>query len=487
MSEYRIKKGGREFTATRVDTLHELASRGLLRPGDPVSVDGGAYQPASDIPELAVILAGVTPKSSPGEEPWRHWGGGNLDGSPDASGDDSILSSFLDQIDSRRARRKPAPLGSTTGRQAKITPARPLHVVRAEPEAAPRPKATQPSEFPGSLSAVLSTPSHRSVEAGLPIVEPEALDPEEIADTLPADSISELAPVAAATPQEPPAPNADGPPGPKLQEDLPVSFNDWMERRGTTGKKETLLEGFGRYDDGIVVRKNDLDRGVNLVRVLAVTLVAAIVVLFYYLYVKTIAETRYPTEAELAEQIAGGGGARKPASGSDVLESVDATGPPSTALDQLSARERAMRQRVTVLRQKLRGNLIEFATAEQLEDALFQDLANKGGFTTFPKVEPLRHKDSPDRYNRRPTQAHLTVRITRVDGGNAEEQYRSLEDRLITTWLMVGKYGTLGRVSFEDVTITLPEPTPFEKTYQGSRLEAFWEKQIHAADLFAIE
>jgi len=57
MTEYRIKKGGREFNASRVETLQELVRRGLLSPTDSVSVDGGDDVPLSELTELQSVCA----------------------------------------------------------------------------------------------------------------------------------------------------------------------------------------------------------------------------------------------------------------------------------------------------------------------------------------------------------------------------------------------------------------------------------------------
>jgi hypothetical protein len=57
MAQYRIKKGGREFTATRVETLKELLRRGLLHAPDRVSVDGGDYGPLSELSELQDVFS----------------------------------------------------------------------------------------------------------------------------------------------------------------------------------------------------------------------------------------------------------------------------------------------------------------------------------------------------------------------------------------------------------------------------------------------
>ena len=92
MSKYRIQKEGREFTAGRLETLRELAERGLLRPEDPVSVDGAPFRPAQDIEGLAGVLDGA----EPAEDPWRHWGQAD----EDLDGEDDVLTSFLDRLSS---------------------------------------------------------------------------------------------------------------------------------------------------------------------------------------------------------------------------------------------------------------------------------------------------------------------------------------------------------------------------------------------------
>ena len=479
MTEYRIKKGGREFTATRIDTLQQLAERGLLVPDDPVAVDGADYVPASEVPELAAVLEAAAHVTPPHDDPWRHWSDGHLDSEPVEETDEGILASFLGQLDSGID-----PASSLPGapRVAGPAPERPPeaaapHVVRPEPD--PPPKRDPRDTGLGTLSAVLSGGHRRAVpaEEHLPTVEPEPLpEPEEA----PAEATSEPLPEPEPEPEpevrtaptlstgEPPSPDADEGPS------MPVTFTEWMKKR-EEGGHTSPLEGFGRYDDGIVVRRPSR-REVNAFRVLLIVLAGAMLIGVRWLWVKTIAEASYPVEADVVRK------ADPP--DPDPMRTVDAAGPsPDTGL---SAEELARRALERKLRDRMGGHVLDFNTPEQLEDALFQELMNRGVPTRTVSVESLRERGTADVHNRRPTQAHLRIEVA---GVSADETvgFEQLEERLMLCWLLVGKYQTLAKITFEDVVVRVAPPLPFERRYEGRRLAAYWAGQITAAELFLQE
>ena len=171
-----------------------------------------------------------------------------------------------------------------------------------------------------------------------------------------------------------------------------------------------------------------------------------------WVWVKTIAEGVYPAESELTRK------ADPPPQGGNGLRSVDQAAP--NADSGLSAVEIARRQRERRLRSKLGGHVIEFNTPEQLEDALFLELMNRGVPPRGVDVESLRERGTQDNQNRRPTQAHLKIELAGVTA-DGDDGYEQLEDRLMLCWLVVGKYQTLGRITFEDVVIRVAPPLPF--------------------------
>ena len=490
MSEYRIKKGGREFTATRIDTLQQLAERGLLQPDDPVSVDGAEFLPAADVPELVPVLETAAQVQPPHDDPWRHWSQGRLDAEDSADPEGGVLASFLGQIESgispasslpgaRSAPGAPPPDGA---------PAR--HVVRPEPDPPKDPSGpARAHAWPGTLSAVLSAGGHRSLPAEdhLPSVEPEPLPDDQPEPPESLDEAEAAPPEPAAGPSstdddspdlEPARPAlSTGSPGPDpadSPESMPVTFAEWMERREENGH-ESPLEGFGRYDNGVVVQGSSR-REVNAIRVLLIVMVGATLIGVRWLWVKTIAEAAYPPETELI---------RKPDIAPQVsdnpLRSVDSV---ASAPDVgLTPEEIAERARESRLRARMGGHVLDFNTPEQLEDALFQELMNRGVPTRKVEVESLHERGTQDNQNRRPTQAHLKIELTGVSA-NEDEGYDQLMERLTLTWLLIGKYQTLGRITFENVVVRVAPPLPFERRYDGRRLAGYWDGQLTAAELF---
>jgi hypothetical protein len=452
----------------------------------------------------------------PHDDPWRHWSDGRLDAvgsdSSDEPGED-ILTSFLGQLESGINPASSLP-GSQPAPEAPAPDAPATrHVVRPQPDPPPSKRS---ADWGGSLSAVL--PSSRGgltrSEEHLPSVEPEALpddepEPDDAAGPAVGDSFygpepleqaesidDEPAPVepareAATDSPDDPAP-ATEPKRPTLSagspkggpaatdgdgsdaESMPVSFAEWLEKREENGHVSPL-EGFGRYDDGIVVHRSGR-REINAIRVLLLVMVGAALIGFRWLWVKTIAEAAYPEESELIRRAD-----PAPTTSGNPLRSVDAVS--ASADVGLTTAELQERERESRLRSRMGGHVLDFNTPEQLEDALFQELMNRGATPRSIEVESLREKGTQDNQRRRPTQAHLKIELAGVSA-NEDEGYDQLMERLTLTWLLVGKYQTLGRITFEDVTIRVAPPLPFERRYEGRRLAGYWDGQITSTELF---
>lgn len=568
MSDYRIKKGGREFTVTRTETLLRLAERGLLLPDDPVSEDGGEFRPAGQVAELRAVLEAAATVTPPRDDPWRHWVGGSLDsGGPD----EGVLACFLGQIES-------TPLPSLAARGPATPPPMPArHVVHAEPEVASGPgvggglpgpagevreEPALPASKPGQAEGLDArpgdgghgpahadsglagppdpTPGAAEGTAGLkrlpatPAATPVAattsggsggtgrpgrrglsLGPRPGVSKVPASGgrtaqrpidggempspnvtgsglAADLEAAAASGPEAPATPEVDPDPpdsssqpaegsalvasseGPAPPEGTPLAFGDWVKARHGAGGGASRLEGFGRYDDGIVIAAGRPSRRIDFFRVTLLILLGATLIGLRWMWVRTVAQVSYPRESEIVR-------ARAPEPPSAGLRGIDQGGPqPDSGLtrEQIEQRERERG-----LRLRLQGQIIDFNTAGQLEDALFRELVNRGLDPQKVTVESLHERGTQDVEHRRPTQADLAIELSGVseagDGG-----YDQLEERLVLCWLLVGKYQTLGRVTFEDVSIKVAPPLPFQRTWEGRRLASLWEQQLTTADLF---
>ena len=439
MSTYRISKGGREFTATRIESLERLAVQGHLRPDDLVSVDGGDFATASAIPGLEAFLEQGAQVHPPEDDPWRHWPPGDDLEDEDEAG--SILTSFLDRLE-------PA-VSPSTPRRADAAP------TAGKPggqEIAPGPTADLPDP-----------------------AEPEMPDPAPVIATPPEpDAISLDGPVALEEPRRPPRrarrpaplPTADQEPS-----EAPVTYTEWLETQG--GRPEdSPLKGLGRYDNGIEATGPRRRRGVDRSRAAMLVLVCAALIAGGYLCFKPVEEER-PSESETSRTLA------------DDPPSVDLAAP--TSLADAPPEAQGLRDVEERLRQGLEGkDLIEFGTSEELEDALFQELANQGASPQLVQVEPLRARRSRDVFRRRPTRANLVIRLHAVPG-QGDAGLDQLQERLILSWLLVGRYMALGEITFEEVEVLVAPPLRWNKRYEGQRLAAFWQQKLESSALFLDE
>lgn len=507
MTEYRIKKGGREFTATRLETLKELLRRDLLRPSDPVSVDGGDFVSIGDIDGLQETIQELAGEQSvadaedesdafalPSEaedssgDPWRHWSDFEMDEDEADTSEDGVLASFLDQIDvtesgTFQVLRRSHPKVAAVARRShpKVPVVAPPSPV-AEPETPPESEGQAEAEPPRVVVADRIEPVEvteddlESIESLPPVLPDEAdPEPEESAPKAPLTSV-------AASPTSSPAVVDEEAATQAMIENpaLPVSFRDWLQRN-ESGQSGERLERFGRYDDGIVKAAGPPGSRFNLFRVLVSILMGCVLIASYYLWIRTSAESSFPPESEVEKRMPGAVGLHKP---SAQLASIDS--PVGSSALQLPPEELERRARELSVRQRVRSAVADFTSSTSLEDALFQELTNSGAKPISVRVEPLGEVGSRDKYNRRPTTANLTVQLGAISE-SGDRGFEVLEERLIYTWLLVGKYATLGRISFEDVELTVQPPLAWNQRYEGRELGLLWEQQIQSEDLFPEE
>jgi len=119
-----------------------------------------------------------------------------------------------------------------------------------------------------------------------------------------------------------------------------------------------------------------------------------------------------------------------------------------------------------------------------LENSLFQEFLNLGAEPLSVKVDALRVRGSLDKDSRRPVLANLALEFQGIGGEDGEERMTLFEERLLTAWLVLGKYATLGKVSLDSVRISVREPTPWDERYEGRSLAGLWTGNIQAEQLF---
>ena len=424
MAEYRIRKGEREFVAQKLETLHELVRRGLVSPSDEVSVDGAPYVSVREVQEADGTV-----------DPWRHWNDAR-----EGSGDSGVLSDFLDELSpspsSRSVPIADPPPGPTTDEVPDL-PVESVEFTAVEPE--PPPMEVEPDE----PLAEVETPDL------VPEPEPPAAEPE---------------PPAA----EPPAPEPERPRHHlrlvEPEADAPVSFADWVDRRGGSGT-EGVLKDFGRVDDGVVLHGRRR-RGPNWWRTVGILVLAVVVIALWHTWVKTIALTDYPTEAELIAQVQGDGPALP--SIEPVTASPDTT--PPTARDWENR-----------LRSKIAGDIIQFGNTDQLENAIFQELFNQRIQPQSVEVETLRIQGSGDFQRDRPIEAKVRVTLAAPPAGG--DITANIHERLPIVWLVLAKYSIQGKVTFPEVTTHFGEPSVYDDVREGRRLVALMNGRVTATML----
>ena len=406
MAEYRIRKGEHEYVAQKVETLQELLGRGLISPLDEVSVDGAPFVLVGELP-------GFGDQATPADDLWRHWNDAR-----EASAESGVLSDFLEEI---------APRPQSVSRAA-LTP------VPTPPPEHGAPVLDLPDVAVDSLSA--------SEPAAAPPVPPLIQPSEPVAGPSPRQELRLVEPDHA------PA---------------PVSFADWVDRKGG-GTGESVLKDFGRVDDGIVLHGRER-RGANWWRTGGLLLAATLGVLLWHTWVRTIAQTAYPTEADLiaAQQ---GDGPSLPG-----LEAVTAGAQPRP---ELSARDAERR-----LRSRVAGDIRQFGSGSELEDAIFQELSNLQASPVRVQVETLREVGSGDYQRDRPTDANVTIQLAGID----EDVFELIRERLTLTWLVVAKYGNQGKVKFQTVTVRFGAPSASTYVHPGHRVLELGTRRASVTDL----
>lgn len=447
MTEYIIQRGQRTFRASKLGTLRELVRRGYLGPEDLVAVDGGPFVPLRLLAEL---------RNGDVDAPWALWEDARVseaDGeadSADTGGD--LLSDFL------------SGLGDAPKRAPVIAKPRPSRskgpgssfLDRAEP-----PSLSEMADIPqelevlsaGALEAIeleeLPAKPQRGVEAE---PQPPATRPEPTEER-PTSSQPTLR-LVEPTPEAPTA-------------GAPLSFGNWVEDKGASGAG-ALLENFGVVDDGIVVRRTG-GGGPNWWRTVGIVALACVVIALWHTYVRTIALTDYPTEAELVVSQRGDG----PTIPGEVADRVVETAP-QTALDL----ERRLRSKVS-------GDIGAFSNSEDLENLIFQALMNLRVSPTDVNVKPLRLQGAGDVGRDRPIEADISVRLAGVDDDAAVTEIYF--ERLTLVWLVIAQHSRQGKVNFREVKTAFRQPNPYTKIVEGRRLMEIQSGRRSAKDLLLEE
>ncbi len=442
MTEYTIRRGQRTFRARKLETLQQLIRRGYLGPDDVVSVNGGSFVP----------LRGLDGLDANGESgPWETWGVARAreerrredepSTSSETEDEGDALSDFLSTLEDPAGK-------SRSGSHI----ARPRHrksssdaswIARDEP-----PSLSDLADIPTELEAL----SEDSVGS---------IDDEALPAPIRSPALPQAPEEGESEEKEPPKPPRAGlrliEPEPETSAKPPVaplSFGNWVEGKGA-GKEGALLQNFGVVDDGIVLRAKNRPKGPNWWRTVALIAVGVVVIAVWHTYVRTIADTAYPTEAELVAKTQGDG----PQIPGEVATPAPREATSTTAIDI----ERRLRSRVS-------GEIREFANSEELENLMFQELTNLRVNPMTVKVKPIRLQGTGDVGRDRPIEADVSVKLA---GVNAEGDvlFSTIHERLVLTWLVIAKYSRQGRVQFGTVTTRFGQPSPYEKVVEGREIQ----------------
>ena len=437
MTEYTIRRGQRTFRAKKLETLQQLIRRGYLGPDDVVSVDGGPFAPLRGLRDL-----GANGQTGP----WGEWDVARAreetaPASFEMEDEGDALSDFLSTLEDSAGH---ARSGS--------------YRVPSRPRQSSSDASWIDRDEPPSLSDLADIPSELEV-----LIEGStgAIDDEDLPATIREPESAKPPPLGESGEEEPPTAPRAGlrfvEPEPETSADpptAPLSFGNWVEGKGA-GKEGALLQNFGVVDDGIVLRARNRPKGPNWWRTMALIAVGVVLVAFWHTYVRTIADTAYPTEAELVAKTQGDG----PQIPGEVATPAPREATPTTAVDI----ERRLRSRVS-------GEIREFANSEELENLMFQELINLRVSPMTVKVKPIRLQGTGDVGRDRPIEADVSVKLAGVDG-EGDALFSTIHERLILTWLVVAKYSRQGRVQFGKVTTRFGQPSPYEKVVEGREIQ----------------
>ncbi len=465
----RIKKGDREFTASRMEIVRELIRRGLLGAEDLISVDDRPFQAAGELFELAELFhhgGGLSVDT----DPWQHWSSTSLDSGEWETEAEGVLSSFLDVVTASSIPTLDALLEQQDERSVDSDPsgsAAPHGSPQAGESVADR--HSDPDAFPPSLSAVAPVavadePDLETVDGALPspLESPaESLDREVLAQ----EAGNQQEPLE--LPDEAQEPSFGGGrasptgaiSGSLAESEFPPELRAWLDTEG-------------RLDPTISVGAQERPRSkgptrpegrFSALRVLSILAFGLLAVGGVRLWIVTGAQSDFPLESEL-----GGGGAQAAADSAGAAES---SVPPQAPAPNLQ-------QRVHRLRNAVSQNIVPFSSAQMLEDSLFQECLNLGLQPTSVRVEALRVKGSLDKDSQRPVLANIRVEFKGVPGADEELRMLGFEDLLLTVWLVLGKYATLGKVAVGEARLVVREPTPWDESYEGRALAGLWTGSI---------
>ncbi len=441
MSEYTIQRGDRTFRAQKLETLRELARRGYLGPDDLISVDGGPFAPAR-------VLEGLG-HGSDTDEPWPQWSVVRADArGPEPEGTTDLLSDFLSGLEEERPRRRPE---SSVLRKPTL----------------PGPSVMERAE-PPSLQDMASIPSE------VEVLTAENLQPLD-EDDLPPAALLEVGGVGPMTDASSQSSSSRGDlrlvepvEAPQAGASTPLSFDHWIQDK-SDGSGGHLLENFGVVDDGIIMRDRT-SGGVNWWRTGGILLAAVVVIAFGHTWVRTVAQTTYPSESELVSSQRGDGPSI-PGETTDRRRSAA----PQTALDM----ERRLRARVA-------GDIKHFGDSDELENVMFAELMNLGIKPLGVDVEAIRLQSSGDYDRDRPVEANITIRLAGVeeDAGAVEG---TILERITLAWFVVAKYSLQGKVSFREVRTSFGLPSRIQAVTQGRDLQFAWSGRGSIKDLLLKE
>lgn len=319
---------------------------------------------------------------------------------------------------------------------------------------APRPRSPRPArpiydaDEPPSLSDFESIPAIEPVPAP-----PAAIEPPPPVEVSPA----ELEPIA---PPKRPALQFVEPEAP------PPSFDRWVGER-TGGRQTDLLSDFGTARDTVDLPKRSITDGANWIRTLGLLVLIVAGVGVWHTYVRTVATQVYPKEAELVARQQGDG----PSIPGAVTE--DKAPAQATVLDE----ERRWRDEIA-------GEVPHFGTASDLENVLFQELTNLRVKPRSVKVNPLVLQGQGLVDRDRPVEANISITLA---GLPADEAPTLIPERIIKTWLTLGKTSKQGRIAFRNVTVAFDEPSPYRQVRTGSEILRVWNQRISAKELLLEE
>jgi len=471
-------------------TLRELVRRGLLLPEDPVALEGEDFRPAGEIDALMSTFDELVSASSSVDDPWRHWSEDSLDSGEWEGEEDHVLTSFLDAIAA-----DPTPLRvpalrpeDLTSSPAVLTPLPDVEESELQGAGEPRSQDSDPHAFPGSLAAVAEDSVGSEDEEVAPDTAPPGAGKQDIDDGARDGSVNDLAvevesTVAVSADSAQPTGQAGASSTEASAEEpltLPVSFASWLEKTGSDDDRK-WLKGFGRHDEGIVLKMpTPTVSSFSMSRVGTIILIGALVLGSYRFYIRTGALASYPTEDEL-------GVPGLPDAAVVLPREPKPDAQESSSSGKLEDGNRLFRSKALRLRNRVVGNIVPFSNAQMMEDSLFKEFQNLGVRPVQIEVDALRVRGSKDRDDQRPVQADVVVELAGILDKDAERRLALVEERLLTTAFVLGKYATQGKVDLNRVRIEIREPTPWSETYEGRTLAGLWTGRILPENLFLSE